>query len=351
MELHTDQLPSDLFEQSNQQRLDFFKNDQYAISHRNLDQAVNVLLQRACSRSQSELILVVGPSGVGKSILLRLLENLVIREVLPELIHNPGLIPFINIEAMATGQGKFMWDGLYRQILVALGELYIDQKIDYGTIQDSLKRKKPSSGKRASEITLLNALLTSLSHRKPYVVAIDEMQHIIRTASSSTLEDYGERIKFLMEGSQVVWVGFGTYQLLRLLNSDLRSSGITKIIHFPRYHYEVEQDAQEFQRILSIFQSRVPLPETPSLCECWEFCYERSIGCVGILKGWLTQAVALALEETANTLSISHLERTAKLTFECQQMVKDGIEGEARVAEYLAEQSGLFPDYLQGNEE
>jgi hypothetical protein len=86
----------------------------------------------------------------------------------------------------------------------------------------------------------------------------------------------------------------------------------------------------------------MPLPETPSLVEKhWEYCYERSIGCIGTLKDWLVQALDLALEEGTTTLTLTHLEQTAKLTAECIQMAKDAIEGEERLTDSNDSQSQL----------
>ncbi len=48
------------------------------------------------------------------------------------------------------------------------------------------------------------------------------------------------------------------------------------------------------------------LKDTPELEIHWEYFYERSIGCVGILKDWLTQAYRQALHEEASTLSEHH---------------------------------------------
>jgi hypothetical protein len=73
----------------------------------------------------------------------------------------------------------------------------------------------------------------------------------------------------------------------------------------------------------------------------WEYCYERSIGCIGTLKDWLVQALDLALEEGATTLSLNHLEKTAKLTSECIQMAKDAIEGEDRLTDSKESQRQL----------
>jgi hypothetical protein len=134
--------------------------------------------------------------------------------------------------------------------------------------------------------------------------------------------------------TKIPWTGFGTYQLKDFLDLSPQLSRRTRIIHLPRYRLEQDKDIEEFKRVLKHLLYRMPLPETPPLVKKqWEYCYERSIGCIGTLKDWLVQALDLALEEGATTLSLSHLEQTAKLTSECIQMAKDAIEGEERLTD------------------
>jgi hypothetical protein len=66
-------------------------------------------------------------------------------------------------------------------------------------------------------------------------------------------------------------------------------------IHLGRYHAEIESQRQHFINALYTFQDRIPLTEKPDLVSKWDYFYERSIGCVGVLKDWLTRSLALVL--------------------------------------------------------
>ncbi|MBV9547801.1 MAG: hypothetical protein JOY61_25785 [Chloroflexi bacterium] len=54
------------------------------------------------------------------------------------------------------------------------------------------------------------------------------------------------------------------------------------------------------------------LPEGTNLLDGWELLYERSIACVGVIKDWLTLAYRTSLKAGAESVSIDHLERTAR---------------------------------------
>ena len=70
------------------------------------------------------------------------------------------------------------------------------------------------------------------------------------------------------------------------------------------------------------------LEKAPELENHWEYFYERSIGCVGILKDWLTQAYRKALDESASTLREHHWQSYAPSVAKCLQIAAEAIEGE-----------------------
>src|SRR5439155_23930502 len=65
----------------------------------------------------------------------------------------------------------------------------------------------------------------------------------------------------------------------------------------------------------------------------WEYCYERSLGCIGILKDWLTRCLAASLEDDRAAWSMAHLQRTALTAAQCTKMAAEAREGEAQWAD------------------
>jgi hypothetical protein len=101
---------------------------------------------------------------------------------------------------------------------------------------------------------------------------------------------------------------------------------------FPRYDATKKEDRQAFQKILLSFQRHLPLEEQPDLIHQWKYCYARTVGCVGILKTWLTKALDEALANDEKTISVACLERHAETVDRCDQMINDIAEGEKRMA-------------------
>ena len=88
-----------------------------------------------------------------------------------------------------------------------------------------------------------------------------------------------------------------------------------------------------FKSVLWSFQRNLPLEEEPDLLQHWKYCYERTIGCVGVLKDWFTRALAEALERGERTLSRLLLEQHALSVDRCNQMVTESVAGESALTE------------------
>jgi energy-coupling factor transporter ATP-binding protein EcfA2 len=324
--------------------LDFFKNPNVTIIHKNLLLAYNKAYRIIHEPAGASIILVIGPSGVGKSTLIRLLEKKIFEESLARMEIDPGWIPLVRVEAPAPGRGTFRWKNFYKLILIAVDEPQINQKINYD--EEGVRRSRDGKlvvNSTATEDSLRSAMEKALIHRKPYTLAVDEFQHIGKLASEEVLQAHMDCVKSAVNTTKIPWTGLGTYQLLTFLRLTPQLSRRTKVIHFPRYRLEFDEEIKEFKRVLEHFQYRMPLLERPPLKQkYWEFCYERSIGNIGFLKDWLTDAYDLALSEEAKTLTIEHLQETAKLSSECEQMATEALEGEEELTDSKEKSNNLL---------
>ena len=92
-------------------------------------------------------------------------------------------------------------------------------------------------------------------------------------------------------------------------------------------------DRCTFAKILQTFGEQMPLPEPPDLIRFWEYLYERSIGCVGILKDWLLKGLFAAIRQCAPTLTLKHLEKHALSVSQCDRLIEEAARGEAQFRE------------------
>ncbi|MDF0556942.1 AAA family ATPase [Kamptonema sp. UHCC 0994] len=361
------QFPASLLTQSQAERLAYFDN--YTMAHPRLDEAVNLLKLLVKESGESRVIFIYGPTGVGKTTLRLIIEKWLIESTLPELEADPGRLPVASVEAVVQKSGLFNSKDHIKRCLFALNEPLIDQKIDYGT--RGIYRNNNGQvviESKVIETDLGWALEQALKHRKPKIFFIDEAHHLLMVASGRKLTDLPEAIKSLANRTEVVHGLVGTYELLTLHDIGDQLSRRSVYVHFPRYRAEVKEDREIFQSVVWGFQLHLPLPEVPDLLSNWDYCYERSLGCVGILKNWLRNALADAIAEGAVTVGKKHLERRALGVAQCRNILKKIKEGESNHALLEAEveqlrtelglsvisvqsksDSKLFPEFHSGN--
>ncbi len=312
------------------------------VAHPMLSTAKDLLVAAINQAPTGTIVMVVGPTGVGKTTL-----RLRIQQVLSEqgetcMKTDPSRLPFVTVEAAAPDNGNFNWRDHYRRTLVELSEPMLDCKLKPKWIHFA----HDSQGKQlvrpdASAAQLRQALESAVQHRRPAAILIDEAQHLTRMASGRRLADQLEVIKSLANCTQTVHVLLGTYDLLafRDLNGQLSRRSLD--IHFRRYSAENQDDIRVFKNAVLTFQRHLPLEDQPDLLPLWEWLYERSVGCIGILKEWLDRALIAALGESSKTLTARHLETTALSAGRCEKIAVEAQEGERQLLSADQAQSRL----------
>ncbi len=81
------------------------------------------------------------------------------------------------------------------------------------------------------------------------------------------------------------------------------------------------------------FQYHLPLAEQPDLLSAWDYLYLRSVGCIGLLKKWLLDALARTVEAGDATITRTALERTAPPASKSKKVLEEALDGEATLAE------------------
>jgi len=308
----------------------------FTIAHPLVLQTKERLLSAIRSAAPGSLILVLGPTGVGKTTLRLKIEQLLTQEVLPSLESDRGRIAFVSVNTMAPLNGNFSWKDHFARLLRQMNEPLIGDKLNGERNSSGQFTPAPRAG-----FELQYAVEQALRHRRPAAVFLDEAQHLGRIASGRKLADQLDVVKSMASQTKIVHVLLGTYELLAFRNLSGQLSRRSLDIHFRRYRCEEKSDLESFHNILLTFQAQFPLPEPCDLSRWIDLLYERSIGCVGVLKEWLLRALAVAMAEGKASLHKRHLEETALLASQCERILIEAREGEARLKEDDASRSRL----------
>jgi DNA polymerase III delta prime subunit len=317
--------------QSIEDRLDYFKNK--IIAHPKLSQLYREILSNINHPVDVSLLMIYGPTGVGKTTLRERLQRELMSVAEAEPDRNPGHIAVAGLE-VALPENRFYWSDYYRRALKVLDEPLIDDKIDYG--QRGIQYNAAGELVFAYTISVTNlreALEEALKHRQPKAFLVDEAQHFNKVAGGRRLLDQMDTLKSLAGLTKILHVLLGTYDLLDLANLSDQLSRRTLDFHFPRYRADDPEELLNFQNALLTFQRHLPLPQEPNLVQHWNFLYEKSVGCVGILKSLLMNSLKVALTGGHQTLSLEILDQCTMSTPKLLQFARRIKEGEAAVAE------------------
>jgi hypothetical protein len=320
--------PAELLTRPSEKRLEYFRA--YTVAHPLLAEAKDRLMAAISESEPNSLVFVFGPTGVGKTTLRIKAEQVITNDLRPSLEQDRGRIPVVGVEAIAPESGRFSWSDHFRRLLLAMNEPLTERKRD----PESLHVRQCSTfGSKATIAEYRYAVEQALRFRRPAAVMIDEAQHLSKMASGRRLLDQLDVVKSIANQTRIVHVLFGTYDLLAFRNLNGQLSRRSLDVHFPRYRAESASERQVFINILQSFAHHMPLAEPPDLAANWELLYERSIGCVGILKQWLMRALYSVLRCGGKTIARKDLEAQALSVLQCQKILSETAEGEAQSAE------------------
>ncbi len=325
-----DRYPRELLMQPPAERLAYFAAK--VVAHPRLVDAHRAVHDALRQPTAPSLIVLYGPTGVGKTTLRIRLEQQLITEALPSLEKETARVPVLAVEAIAPESGQFNWKDYYARALVALNEPLLDRKVMVNAAINP-DAVRPTIRRSASAPALRWVLEQCLRQRRVGVCLVDEAQHLKRLASGRRLLDQMDTLKSLAATTGTMHVLIGTYELLGLTNLSAQLSRRTVEVHFGRYRATVDKDRLAFKSVLLTFQRQLPVAEEPDLVGLWERLYEGSLGCVGVLKSWLNRALADAIAHEAATITRRHLDRQALPTRTLLNLAREIAEGEAVLRE------------------
>jgi energy-coupling factor transporter ATP-binding protein EcfA2 len=327
----SDGRPPDLLAQPPSVRIQYFKD--FAIAHPLLVEAKDRLLEAIMESAPNSIMIVLGPTGVGKTTLLAKIRQLLGATAAGEAPAEPACLAVVAMEAAPPESRTFSWRSHFKRLLLEMNDPLVDCKRRVHTADRAPQMMAAYPNDRGVTADYHYAVEQALRYRRPSAVLIDEAQHLFALASGRSLEDQFNVVKALANRCNTVHVLCGTYDLLRIRNLSGQLSRRSIDIHLPRYDVAKVADRRTFGKILQTFAEQMPLPEQPDLTRHWEYLYERSIGCVGILKDWLVKAFSTAVRRSAPTLSLKHLEKYALSVSQCDRLIEEATRGEAQFRE------------------
>jgi GTPase SAR1 family protein len=292
--------PVKLLEASNTERLDYFYN--FTMAHPILLDADREIRRRLTMKTTEPLIFVVGPTGCGKTTMIRKLQKTILDATMREMELDPDFLPTAWVETPVFGKRVFDWHGFLKRCLLEMKNPLSANHI----------RKDPADANptliKITEYNLQLALINTFKFRRTDHFIIDEANRLTKVSSAASLYQQIEIIRFLA-GDRTRILLFGTYELLNLWKLSGQLARRTRIINLRRYDAKRTEDAQIMADIVMTFQEHLPIKIQPNLLHNLEFMWYGCIGIIGILKKWLYNCLHEALETGQKTITMAILKR------------------------------------------
>ena len=304
-------------------RLDAFKA--IKVKHPRLEEVDRAVTGAIEEHASSVYLLVYGPSGVGKSTVMRR-----VTERFASAEPNRSIVPVVLVEASSSDIGAYARLDYYRQVLTQLRE--------HAAVKDRLVNialsAKPTRNMRdvAEWLDIRDAVQYALQRLQVRPRVIDEAQHLMQVETYHKPVEQLNWLKNMTNQTNVLHILVGTYGLFDFRNLDAQAARRGRDLHFPRYHLETMTERREFVGALRSLLEHVPLAcEMDDLLAHWRWFGELSIGCIGVLSDWMVDTVATLFREGGTTLTIEALKRSAPHPARRVRMEVDARTGEHKV--------------------
>jgi len=298
------------------------------LRHPRVSQALADLKLLSKPGAGSDITLLVGPTGVGKSTVVHALRDQVLEENQERMRENLALIPIALTEAPASGERGFSWRIFYQRLGEELQEPLMLKKQET-LMKDGRVTVRPVST-TATVAALRRAVEKAIVYRQTSIVVVDEAVHLLRNIQGSTLENHMDAIKSLANicGMNIILVG--SYDLVPLLNLSAQVARRSTIVHFPRYLTGEDVDERAFAKVLEKLASFLPLEEEVDLSGYAETLQKACVGCVGILKDTLSRALAFTLRSGGKWRE-SYLEKALLSPLQHGAILEETLQGEQKM--------------------
>lgn len=300
------------------------------IAHTRIRELKNEVQSLIYPESQNSILLVVGPTGVGKTTLCKHLVEEQFKKHKEQMESDANVIPAIYIQAPASGEQEFSWRMFYERILEQLEGNELDlNKHAFGINESTEMLVRPKRQGKSTLAGLRTAVERALRQRGTQLLVIDEAAHIIRQTSRNNLCVQLDTLKSLANecGTQIVLVG--SYDLYNLVSLSAQLARRTHVLHFERYRQDRPEDINAFTKCLKQFEAQIPHLWKDQLTPHVEALMENTLGCIGTLSGILTLAARYA--EASGGWSIDALKRVLMTQAQVNQILEEIADGESAI--------------------
>src|SRR6266480_372408 len=323
-------------------RLDAFKA--VTVKHAHLTHVDDQLSLWVEEHTDATHVLLCGPGGVGKSKVLS-----VVTERFKDEEQDRFVVPILLLEPVPPALGPYLRLDYYWQIIDALKEHLLVKEL-LGSVAHLMAAPKATRSKFGAVdwLKVREVAEQALIRARVKAVFADEGHRLMQGDGSHSVDEQLEWLKSLSNRTNVLHVLAGPYALFGFRNTMGQLARRGRDIHFARYHVNDKEERKAFAGAVQYLLERVPLTcDLNAFLKRWRWFAEGSVGCIGILKDWLVDAVAATLVQNGASLTEEILTRTMPHPARRVSLEMEARAGEHKVALHDSEGAKQFQALLK----
>lgn len=262
--------------------------------HRNFVRARHQFIELVRSSPGGKVIALVGPTHVGKSLIVESLLRTLESDLRPT---EPATMPLIHLVVATSNDGRVSPKHLTLKLLKAVKHPLFEHDGE----MDERDYYRPSRGR--DEGSMRVALEAALDYRNTILVVLDEAHHLTHTKNRELRSNVLQSIKCLCAIKRTL-VLVGGYELAyQGLFDSAHFAGRLACIELPPYVANAI-DLDEWDRILKFCSKYVPVSPASLLIDNADDLLEATNGCFGLLEKvlWFARSIADGGAITKSTL-------------------------------------------------
>jgi DNA polymerase III delta prime subunit len=323
-------------------RLDAFKA--VIVKHAHLQEVDDQLSLWVEEHTDATHVLLCGPGGVGKSKALSVVADRFTREEADRFV-----VPILLLEPIPPDQGSYLRLDYYWQIIDALKEHLLVKEL-VGSVAHIMAAPRATRSKLGAIdwFKMRQVAEQALIRARVRAVFADEGHRLMQGDGSHGVDEQLEWLKSLSNRTKVLHVLAGPYALFGFRNTSGQLARRGRDIHFARYHIEDKNERIAFVAALKYLLERVPLDvDVNANLARWQWWASGCVGCIGVVKDWLVDAVAATLVQKGTSLTEEILTKTMPHPARRLSLEMEARAGEYKVALHDSESAKQFQALLK----
>ena len=305
------------------------------IVHHAQDRALNQVTEALDgSGTDDNLILLIGPAGIGKSTIRELLTKLIIDQEAKAMNDDLAYLPVVGIQVIKTPEKRSMWKALTKKTLIALGDPIPENKrvIDPKTGKTAMSQ---ASHDNTTDGNLM-AIINQFKERRTKLWIIDEAHHVLHAGMGRTELDNLETLKSICNETNTKCLLIGPYDLAKIVRNSGQLMRRSHEIHFPAYS---NSEGAKYLNAARNMMAYLPIPVDAGIPD--DLLTLGSLRCIGLLKGWLHRAALRARRRGLASISYDLLKETRYTARQLSVFAEAMTVGELLFHEDSAEEDEL----------